>query len=340
MANQTDMGIRIAAQPSADATDSDLAFINQLGVRDVTLWASRENAGYDYYVKVKERFNAAGIEVYALGNSAVHCMDSFVLNLPDRAKKLEVYKQHIRDIGKAGIHYMTHSHIANGVWSSPNTTTRGGATTRALDLQGEKKGDSPNGFFYGPLSHGRAYGEDEIWDNYEYFIRQIAPVAEESNVYIGVHPDDPPVAELAGVPRCFFSFDSYKRALEIADSPNIGLCLCVGCWLEGGESMGKDIFETIKYFGEQKKLFKIHFRNVDRPLPHFVETFIDDGYMVMYRVVRALREVDYTGVIMPDHVPSMAGGEKVGMAFTIGYIKALIERANEEAAGSSTLKFT
>lgn len=336
MAKKTDGELRIAAQPLADATDSDLAFINQLGVKDVVLWASGDKAGYDYYVKVKERFNAAGIDVYALGNSAVHCMDSFVLNLPDRAEKLEVYKQHIRDIGKAGIHYMTHAHIANGVWCSPNTATRGGASTRALDLDGEKKGHSPNGFFYGPLSHERAYSENEIWDNYEYFIRQIAPVAEESNVYIGVHPDDPPVAELAGVPRCFYSFDSYKRALEIADSPNIGLCLCVGCWLEGGESMGKDIFETIRYFGQQKKLFKIHFRNVDRPLPRFVETFVDDGYMDMYKVVRALKEVGYKGVIIPDHVPSMEGGENVGTAFTIGYMKALIERVNAEVAGSST----
>ena len=328
-------GMRVAAQPSANLSDSDLAFINQLGVSDVVLWSGKEKANYDFCVQVKKRFNDAGIDVHSLGNSTIHCKDSFVLNLPDREAKLEVYKQHIRDLGKAGIPYMTHAHIANGIWCSPSTRTRGGAETRMLDLEGEKKGRSPqhtpHGFFSGPLSHGRAYSEDEIWENYEYFIRQIAPVAEESNVKIGVHPDDPPVPELAGIPRCFYSFDSYKRALEIADSPNIGICLCVGCWLEGGKSMGKDVFETIKYFGEQNKLFKVHFRNVDRPLPRFVETFIDDGYMDMYKVVRALREADYNGVIIPDHVPKMEGGENVGMAYTVGYMKALVERANAEA---------
>ena len=70
--------------------------------------------------------------------------------------------------------------------------------------------------------------------------------------------------------------------------------------------MGKDVVETIHYFGEQKKLFKVHFRNVNQPLPHFVETFIDDGYMDMYKVMKAMREVDFDGVLIADHIPMMA----------------------------------
>ena len=49
------------------------------------------------------------------------------------------------------------------------------------------------------------------------------PVAEEAGVYIGIHPDDPPVSMLGGVPRCIFgNFAGYVRALEIANSPNVG----------------------------------------------------------------------------------------------------------------------
>jgi mannonate dehydratase len=181
------------------------------------------------------------------------------------------------------------------------------------------------------LSHGRKYTDDEIWENFKYFIQAVAPVAEEAGVRIGIHPDDPPVPELAGVPRCIFSnFEGYRRALEIANSPNVGICLCVGCWLEGGDLMGKDVLDTIRYFGEQKKLFKVHFRNVNAPLPHFVETFIDDGYMDMYQVMKALREVDFDGVIIADHIPMMTNDPRVGTAFTIGYIKALVERVNAE----------
>ncbi len=94
--------------------------------------------------------------------------------------------------------------------------------------------------------------------------------------------------------------------------------------------MGKDILETIRYFGGRKKIFKVHFRNVDRPLPHFVETFVDDGYMDMYKVMKALREVDFDGVAIPDHIPSFVGGGYVGVAYSIAYMKALLKRANEE----------
>jgi mannonate dehydratase len=95
--------------------------------------------------------------------------------------------------------------------------------------------------------------------------------------------------------------------------------------------MGKDVLETIHYFGCRGKIFKIHFRNVNAPLPYFVETFMDDGYMDMYKVMRALREVNFSGVMIPDHIPEMIGG-RAGTAYSIAYMKALRKRANEEFA--------
>src|ERR1035438_3000533 len=62
-----------------------------------------------------------------------------------------------------------------------------------------------NVVFKEPLSHGREFSKEEIWENYTYFIKQVAPVAEEAGVRIGIHPDDPPVPVLAGVPRCIFA---------------------------------------------------------------------------------------------------------------------------------------
>ena len=185
-----------------------------------------------------------------------------------------------------------------------------------------------------PMTHGRKYTEEEVWDNFAYFIKEVAPVAEEAGVMIGIHPDDPPGPALGGIPRCIFSsFEGYKRALEIADSPNVGLCLCVGCWLEGGEQMGKDVLETIRYFGERDKIFKVHFRNVNTTLPHFVETFLDNGYMDMYKVMKALREVNFKGVAIPDHIPGMSNDHRAGTAYSIAYMKALLQRANEDVGG-------
>ncbi len=324
-------GMKIAAQVSPEASEADLRFIRQMGIDYVVLWTTGDKASYEYYASRRVIFEAVGLKIYGFGNLDVHNQDAIVLNLPGRETKIEEYKAHLRNLGRAGIPYTTYAHMANGIWSTERESTRGGALSRAFDLAKAEHGWWVGREYAAPLSHGRVFSSDEIWDNFTYFIQQVAPVAEQAGVRIGIHPDDPPVAELGGVPRCIFSnFEGYRRALEIADSPNVGICLCVGCWLEGGGGMGQDVLETIRYFGERKKLFKVHFRNVDQPLPHFVETFIDDGYMNMYPIVKALHQVDFDGVLIPDHIPQMADDPKVGTAYTIGYMKALVERTEME----------
>jgi len=328
-------GIKITAQMSPEPSESDLALAKQMGVKYVVLWTGSEHANYDYFASRRELFENAGLKIYGFGNLDVHNQDAIVLNLSNRDEKVEEYKRYIRALGKAGIPYTTYAHMGNGIWSTAAEETRGGAMARAFDLDKAEEGHWHGRAYKMPLTHGREYAQQEIWDNYTYFIKSVAPVAEEAGVMIGIHPDDPPVPELGGIPRCIFSsFDGYKQALEIADSPNVGMCLCVGCWLEGGELMGADVLETIRYFGEWGRLFKVHFRNVDAPLPHFVETFLDSGYMDMYKVMKALRDVDFKGVAIPDHIPGMVGGH--GMAFSIGYMNALLQRANEEAYVSSS----
>src|SRR3989442_10674008 len=68
---------------------------------------------------------------------------------------------------------------------------------------------------------------------------------------------------------------------------------------------GKDPVEMIKYFVGMKTLFKIPFRSVSAPLPHFTETMIDDGYYDMSKIMRALVEVKFDGIVIPDHVPGL-----------------------------------
>lgn len=325
------MGTQLALQMSPEPTAEDLQFAQQLGVQQVVLWTDGAHAGYEYYASRRELFEQAGLKIYGFGNLDVHNQDAIVLNLPGRDEKVEQYKQHLRALGRAGIPYTTYAHMANGIWSTEPETTRGGAPARAFDLAKAEAGHWNGKRYFMPLSHGRQYSEDEIWENFSSFIREVAPVAEDAGVRIGIHPDDPPGVDLAGVPRCIFgNFAGYQRALEIADSPNVGVCFCVGCWLEGGELMGKGLLESIRFFGEQGKLFKVHFRNVTAPLPHFVETFVDDGYADMYTVMRELREVGFNGVAIADHIPLMGGDRRLGTAYTVAYMKALLQRANAE----------
>ncbi len=326
-------GIKLSVQVGSDPTPEDLQFVRELGGEYVNIWTDAKTANLENYQRLIHNVEAAGLKVWNIGNLSVHNMEEVTLNLPGRDQKIEEYKNYLRLLGKVGLRYTTYAHMGNGIWSSDRETTRGGASARAFDLAKPCKGYWNGKEFYLPLTHGRVFSEDEIWENYTYFIKQVVPVAEEQGVRIGIHPDDPPVPVLGGVPRCIFgNFQGYVRALEIANSPNIGVCLCAGTWLEGGTLMGKTVPEAIKYFGERKKLFKIHFRNVESPLPHFVETFVDSGYMDMYKVMHALRQVNFDGVVIGDHFPDMVGGQRASVAFTFGYMKSLKLRAEAELA--------
>jgi mannonate dehydratase len=319
--------VKISLQIPGDFVDEDLVFAKQLGVDYVSI--PTRGGTYEVFAAHKKRVEDAGLKIANIGNSLVHNMPEVTLNLPGRDEKIALYKQYLRDLGKAGIGYTTYAHMGNGIWSSERGTTRGGAPARTFDLA-TAKGSWDGKIFEGPLSHGRRYTKEELWENFTHFIRQVAPVAEQAGVRIGIHPDDPPVPELGGVPRHMFgTFEGYVKALEIAASPNVGVCLCCGTWMEGGASTGKDVFDAAREFARLGKLWKIHFRNVTSPIPKFVETFVDDGYTDMKRLMRTLVDSGFDGILIADHVPQMVGGRRTGWAYSIGYIKALYDTALE-----------
>ena len=314
-------GIKIGDRLNPQFTPADLASFKQLGVEYATIWTTIDVANFEYMIGAKRRLEAAGIQLLNIGILDLHCDPALVLNLPGRDQKIEQYKSYLTNLGRAGIKYTTYAHMANIKMAPYYATGEGeirGTKTRLFDLEQAKKL---------PLSHGREYSEDEIWKSFTTFIRAVMPVAEKSGVRIGLHPDDPPLPSLGGVARVFRNAEGYERAIKIADSDNFGLCFCVGTWAEGGKGLGKDVVEMIRHFGGKKKIYKVHFRNVDAPLPRFQETFLDNGYLDMYQVMRALRQVNFDGVIIPDHVP---GGNPINNGWTIGYMRALRARANEE----------
>ena len=57
----------------------------------------------------------------------------------------------------------------------------------------------------------------------------------------------------------------------------------------------------------------------------------------MYLAARAYKESGYQGMLMPDHVPVISGEnpEMVARAYGFGYIRALIQAANEEPQSNS-----
>ncbi|MFN0170633.1 MAG: mannonate dehydratase [Bryobacteraceae bacterium] len=316
-------GIRIGHRFPTEPLRGIFALYRTAGIEYGSILARLDQVGYDFMARRRDEMEQHGIRLLNVNVIGLHCDPVIVLGLPGVEDKLERYKQFLRAAGKAGVPYTTYGHMAN-LRLGYSVTGRGrarGLVTRVFDEAVARS--------Y-PWSHGREFSEQEIWQSFTRFAKAVVPVAEAAGVRIGLHPDDPPIPTLGGVARVFRNYDGYRRALEISNSSHLGCCLCVGTWAEGGRATGKSPVEMIRQFAPMGKIFKIHFRNVDRPLPRFTETFVDDGYLDMYEIMRELRKANFNGVVVPDHVPGAGAEAEMSAAYTIGYMRALRDVVNKE----------
>jgi mannonate dehydratase len=168
--------------------------------------------------------------------------------------------------------------------------------------------------------------EEQMWANYEYFMRAVLPVAEEAGIKLALHPDDPPVPMLGGVARLFRNVEGFKRAHEIAQSDAWGLDLCLGCCSEmpGGAA---NVMAMIEHFGPLGRILYIHFRDVQGTVPSFQECFIGEGNYDPAHVMLALKNNGFTGFLLDDHVPHVVDDSPWGhraRAHAIGYMQGLL----------------
>jgi mannonate dehydratase len=154
-------------------------------------------------------------------------------------------------------------------------------------------------------------------------------VAEKAGVKLAAHPDDPPMPTMRGQPRLVYQPDLYQRLLELNHSPSNQLEFCLGSL---AEMTNGDIYETVEQYSSQQKLAYVHFRNVRGKVPHYRETFVDDGDIDMLRVLRILRKNTFEGVLIPDHTPQLTCDAPwhAGMAFAMGYMRAALQVVETE----------
>ena len=315
--------LKLSLPASAEATASELAFARQLGAQAIYIWVRPEQRNYPFLRDLRAKVEDAGLELYMVGNMDVGKSPRIHLALPGRDEDIAAYQAFIRDLGKAGIHVTTFTWEPDRVWSSEPGETRT-ARTRRVDL---------DELASRPFTDGRAYSEEELWDNFRYFMARMMPVCEDAGVRMALHPNDPPAhVPLGGVPCLIKGIESYRKAFEIADSPALGMEFCMGCWLEGGERGFGNVLEGIREFQADGRILIVHFRNVSSPLPVFVETFLDNGYMDMYPIMKTLIEVGYEGTVTYDHTPHFPVDydRGSGQAYAMGYMRALIDRAKAE----------
>jgi mannonate dehydratase len=316
-------------------TDEEIQVLSQLGVINVdqTPVEAWKDWTTDAFVALKERWAKHGISLemlhIPLGSRSAYDNEAgaiFLKPSDERDRQIDWMKETVRMAGEAGIRGLNYNITILGHLRTPSKTGRGGATVSTFEL--DKLDQSAAEFEDGPAD------EDEMWERINHWLQEIIPVAEEYKVQMACHPSDPGIGvgnTYRGVARPLGMVDGFKKLIELYDSPYNGLNFCQGCMSESLENPAEEIFDVIRYFGERKKIFNVHFRNIKGGLGNFVEVFPDEGDIHMIRALKVYKDVGYEYMIMPDHVPGIGGPEpgKVGFAYTYGYIHAALQAVEE-----------
>ena len=307
------------------ASSEYLRFAAQYGVKDILLnnpilqeekpgvWSKKE------LVKLKLSIESYNLQLSAIENVPTHFYDHIMLNGPKKNMQIENMIQNIENMADVGIPIFGYNWMPSHVWRTNPRYIRGGAIATAFDYESAKN--------Y-PLTHDREYSEDEMWESLEEWIKIITPIAEKKNIRLGIHPCDPPVEKLGGIPQLLRSFESYKRLIEIVDSPSNGIEFCQGTFSEMEDAKDGGIYEMIDYFSSRKKILYVHFRNVSATVPKFNEEFINSGYVDMHKAMNIYLKNGFDSFFIDDHVPLTNNDTEwghAGRAFANGYIQALIE---------------
>jgi mannonate dehydratase len=361
-----------AAWGIAAATDEVLKLSAQLGVRDLVIYGGpgwefnggswrmkvgtdqsiKARAGYEDYLALRKHVESYGLRIAAIEGGFVHLpkYQDLVFGGPKRQQLVEELIAEIRDMGRAGIPIYGYHWMPGLVWRTPRAAIRGGAVSTAFDFDLVKAVDSIEAcetvqakkgwqIFcdYVAITKDQNYSEEKLWQNLEYWIKAVTPVAEKVGIRLGIHPDDPPVPKLAGLPRLLRNHAAYRRLVETYPSDSNGIEFCQGTFSE----MEDDVYEAIRYFGQRNKIQYVHFRNVSGPVPRFHEEFINTGYVDMYKAMKLYRDVGFKGVFIDDHCPDIEGdrtfqeregaGGYQSRAFAQGYIQAMLEAVQKQA---------
>ena len=167
------------------------------------------------------------------------------------------------------------------------------------------------------------------WERIEYLLERIVPVAEEYKVRLGNSQEDPPTPPgYRGVDKVLNDYEGMQRFIEIQRSPYHGWNFCVGSIAEMCQDSATEIFPFIEYFGSRDTIFLVHYRNLMGKRYSFREAFPDEGDMDFFKVLKALKDVDYCYGIDPDHVPwtdDDPNRSYQAYAYCFGYINAMIQ---------------
>ena len=299
-----------------------------------------------------------------------------------REEALSHYRELLESMGRLGIKLLCYNFMVGKGWSRTGVREgRGGAKATYFSLDGFLTGftrftgskalgampPAPDNLVNPVNPVGKQnliISHEQVWANYEYFIKAVMPTAEKCGVRMALHPDDPCLPSLGGYARIFGSIEAYDRAYAIYPSPSNAVTFCQANFklmLGNGSLTGFTRFTGLHELGAEppdpdnpvnpvnhvqtledaarhfaKRIAFIHIRDVEGTKEDFTELFHDQGDTDQFALMRTYRELGLDVPVRGDHVPEMAYDRKLtpegtpgyftlGRLFANGYLKALLK---------------
>jgi len=290
--------------------------------------------------ELRSTIEDSGLVLAAIENIDPAHWHDVLLDGPRRPQQIENVKTIIRRMGEAGIPVLGYNFSLAGVCGRVTTDSgRGNALTLGMDGPADAE-PVPNGVVWNMIYDRNAppgvlpvISHEDLWRRLQRFLEEVVPVAEKASVRLAAHPDDPPMPTMRGQPRLVYQPHMYQRLLDLVPSRSNALELCVGTIAEMTEG---DVHDAVDQYSRLGAIAYLHLRNVVGKVPHYRETFIDEGDVDMVRILTILHRNHFDGVIIPDHTPQMSCSAPwhAGMAHTLGFIlavKAMLESSNRDS---------
>lgn len=268
----------------------------------------------DKIIDLKNTIEAAGLEFKVVESVPVH--EDIKLGLSTRDQYIENYRQTLLNLGKAGIKVVCYNFMPVFDWtrSQLDYVLPDGSTALIYDRDTVLKMDPVKGDLSLPgwdssytkdgmkalMDQYKNVTTEVLWSNLEYFLKGIIPAAEEADIKMAIHPDDPPWS-IFGLPRIITGKENLERFINLVDSPSNCITLCTGSL---GVSPDNNIPELVRYFGAKNRIGFAHIRNVKITGEHSFEEsahLSSCGSLDVYEIVKALEEVGFDGPFRPDH---------------------------------------
>jgi mannonate dehydratase len=162
------------------------------------------------------------------------------------------------------------------------------------------------------------------------FLEAVTPVAEQLNVVLTLHPDDPP-RPLFGLPRIASTANDFEAIFQAVPSPANGMCFCTGSL---GVRADNDLIAMARRFAPRIGFAHLRATKRESDPRSFYEAAHLEGDVNMVGVLAELlaedrrRAPDKAIVFRPDHGQKMIGDfERAGAPGypVVGRLRGLAE---------------